>query len=90
MKKLSLIVGAAFVLTLSGCVQVSGTKTADGSLKVSTHRFFWASEGIDFSVKDEKGFSTGLKVSKSTVDAAAISAVAEGFAKGVVAGATKP
>ena len=69
------------VTLLTGCVKVSGTKTANGDLKISSHRFVWASEGIDFSVKDDKGFTTSLKVAKSKPDSDVTGVVTEAAIK---------
>jgi len=82
-KKTTLIILSFISLCFTGCVQVSGTKSAIGELKVNTHRFLWASEGIDFSVKDTNGFNTSLKVNKSQVDTEAIAAIAAGIAQGM-------
>jgi hypothetical protein len=80
------LVSLIFCSLLTGCVQISGTRTKDGALSINTHRFFWASEGINFTVADTNGFSTTLSVSKSSVDSVAIGAVAQGVAAGLVKG----
>ena len=75
------------LLLLAGCVQVSGHRSPDGALTISTHRLLWSSEGITFttsSAADGK-FVTTLTVQKSNPDAQAIGAVAEGVAKGLAA-----
>lgn len=79
MKKYIIIALAS--LACAGCVQVSGTRTADGTITISTHRFFWASEGIDFatSVKTNGLLTANLKVSKSSTDTASIAAVFTGM-----------
>lgn len=86
MKTLLLTLSAACLLC--GCSTTSGTRVSpDGqSLTIKNNRFFWASEGIDASVQDEHGFKFALKVSKSNVDAAAITAVGDAVIKGVAAG----
>lgn len=73
----------------TGCSSVYGTRTLpDGSqLKISSHRAFWASEGIKASTKDKAGFEFSLEVQKSNPDAQAIGAVAKGVAEGIAAGA---
>lgn len=78
-------------LVAVGCVSINGTRTApDGSvLTIKTTRFAWASEGINFTLQDTNGFKTTLAVQKSTVDSAAIGAVAKGVAEGMAAGVTK-
>lgn len=75
------------LLALCGCVQVSGTRKANGDLSINTHRFFWQSEGISFTLKDTNGLAVTLSVQKSSVDSTALSAVAEGVVKGMAAGA---
>ena len=84
MKKLIILIP----LILSGCVQVSGTRKPDGTLSINTHRFFWASEGISFTTSSGSNgnFITSLSVQKSSVDAAAIGAVAQGVAQGLASG----
>ena len=90
MKK-TLILISSLALLSAGCNSINGTKSADGSLKIRANRFMWASEGVDFSVKDEKGFTTTLKVAKSksdtemlgTVTSAAVEAALNHFAPAV-------
>jgi hypothetical protein len=92
MKNKSIIILTTLAIAcLAGCVQVSGTRKPDGTLQVSTHRFFWSSEGINFSTTSASNgnFSTTLSVQKSSTDAAALGAVAAGVAQGL-AGAVKP
>ena len=83
------IIAILALLALTGCVQVSGTRAPDGTLTVNTHRFFWASEGIAFTLTEatNKTLSATLSVQKSSVDAAALQAVAQGVAAGMVQGA---
>lgn len=73
------------VLSCGGCANVSGSRTApDGSvLKITTWRFFWASQNINFSITDTNRLTVTLKVSKSNVDTDAIAAAAEGAVKGM-------
>jgi hypothetical protein len=72
------VVIGGLALLLTGCVQVTGTRSADGALSINTHRFFWASEGISFTLANSTNgvMSTTLTVQKSSVDAAAITAMA--------------
>lgn len=86
--KLKLLIGLVVIVTMAGCSSTRGRRTTkDGSvLTVSNHRFFWASEGVDFTVRDTNGFSASLSIQKSNPDAQAIGAVAEGVAKGLAAG----
>jgi hypothetical protein len=74
-------------LLFCGCVQVSGTRKSDGTLSINTHRFFWQSEGINFTLKDTNNLSVTLSVQKSSVDSTALGAVAQGVAQGLAAGA---
>jgi hypothetical protein len=71
------------LISCCGCVQVSGTrKTADGSsLTISTTRFLWSSEGIDFStsVSTNAILDAKLKVAKSSTDATSIKEVFTGL-----------
>jgi hypothetical protein len=74
----------------SGCSSINGSRElADGSrLRISANRFFWSSEGVETSVTETNGLKFTLSVQKSSVDAAAIGAVASGVAQGLAAGAT--
>lgn len=76
-------------LLLAGCCMTEGSRQApDGSLlKIHNVRFFWASEGVNFTLRDTNGVAVSLALQRSTVDAAALSAVAEGVAKGLATGA---
>ena len=78
------------VIILTGCVQVSGSRKPDGTLSITSHRFFWASQGINFTVGDTNGLKVLLQVNTSTVDSAALQAIAQGVAAGVVQGAKTP
>ena len=88
MKK-TLITVCVLTLLSVGCVQVSGTKSANGTLKVNTHRMLWASQDINFQVKDEKGFTTSLQVKSSTTDSAALGAVTEAAVKAAISSTVK-
>lgn len=77
------------ILIAAGCVQVSGTRKPDGTLAINTHRFLWASEGINFTLKDTNNLSVTLTVQKSSVDSTALAAVAQGVATGL-ANSAKP
>lgn len=74
---------SAFSFLGAGCSAISGTRKPDGTLTITSHRLLWSSEAIDFSVADTNQFKAGLKVKKSNVDAEALSAIAEGVAKGL-------
>lgn len=80
------IISLLFLIVLCGCVQVSGTRKPDGTLAINTHRFFWASEGINFTLKDTNNLAVTLSVQKSSVDSTALAAVAQGVAQGLAAG----
>jgi hypothetical protein len=86
-----LITCAALIglLAVSGCCSIKGERVLDdGSvLKISNTRFFWSSEGIDFSVTDLQGFTTSLKVSKSSVDSTALQIAIDGALKAAAQGA---
>ena len=73
------------LLALCGCANVTGSRVApDGSkLQITSTRFFWSSEGIQFTLADTNGFRTTLSVQRSSVDAAAIQAVAAGVVQGM-------
>jgi hypothetical protein len=81
---------ATAALGLAGCSSISGTRELpDGSrLRISANRLFWASEGVETTVADTNGLRFTLSVQKSSVDSAALSAVAAGVAQGIAAGAT--
>jgi hypothetical protein len=66
-------------LLLCGCSTIVGTRTKDGDLTLTSHRFLWASEGISFSLSDTNGLTTSLKVQKSSSDATSIDAVFNGM-----------
>lgn len=68
----------AFVST--SCSSISGTRTdtQGNQLKISSTRWFWASDGIDATTKDANGFEFGLKVAKSHPDAESIKASFDG------------
>lgn len=61
-------------LACAGCVQMTGTRTImspDGqpqTLKITSTRFLWSSEGIAAHLTDEAGFIFTLEVKKSTPD----------------------
>lgn len=77
------------LLILTGCSMTSGSRVApDGStLRLSTTRFFWASEGVRFVLVDTNGVRVELSFQKSSVDAqavsAAVGAAVEAAAKGM-------
>jgi heat shock protein HslJ len=79
MKKLLAL--ASLALALTSCVSVSGTRNADGSITIASHRLFWASEGIDFqtTVATNGVLAASLKVAKSSTDATSIGAVFTGL-----------
>ena len=101
-KILFYIVIGLLTFCLYGCSTTKGTRTdtkvykdANGNvvtntsqLTISNNRFFWTSEGIDANVNEggTNGFKFGLKVNKSNVDAAAITAVGDAVIKGIAAG----
>ena len=76
------------LLFLTGCVQVSGTRSPDGTITISTHRFLWTSEGIAFTLDEgtNGSLSTTLTVNKSSTDDAALAAVVQGAVQGAIAG----
>lgn len=95
LKHLGLVIKCAIlcaVIGLTGCVSVSGTRTApDGTkLAIATHRFLWASQNIDFTTTDITGLTVGLKVGASSADASAITALGNIAAQAVAAAAAKP
>ncbi len=73
------------LFVLSGCAYVTGTRQApDGSvLRISSVRWLWQSEGVNFTLSDTNGVRVGLSLAKSNPDAAAIGAAAEGVARGL-------
>lgn len=62
---------------LSGCVQISGQRTApDGSsLSINANRFLWMSQNMEFTTEAE-GVKVSLKAEKSSSDTAAVQALA--------------
>lgn len=66
MKKLLLLC----LTGLCGCAMISGQQ---GDVKVTSWRFFWQSEAIDFSTKTTNGVAA-LKVGKSGTDDKAVAA----------------
>lgn len=89
MKKLIPFLG---LVALCGCSAITGSSTApDGTkLAITSHRLFWQTENLEATVKDQKGATFTLKASKSSTDAAAIAAFAQGAVQGAIAGAGKP
>jgi hypothetical protein len=75
------------LLILTGCVQVSGKRSPDGTLTVSTHRFLWVSEGISFRLTEgtNGSLTTTLSVKHSSTDDAALAAVVQGAVQGAIA-----
>lgn len=78
MKKV-LAVMAGLVFGCCGCSTIVGTRAADGALTITSHRFFWTSEGIEFSLADTNRLVTTLKVQKSSTDSTAVAAVFSGL-----------
>jgi len=78
MKKLSTLLLFGLLAT-AGCSTIVGTRDADGKLTIASHRFFWTSEGIAFSLTDTNGLTTSLAVAKSSTDTSAINAVFTGL-----------
>jgi hypothetical protein len=78
-----LCIAAIMLLSLCGCSMITGSRTMpDGSvLRVSSVRLLWSSEGIDTTTEDG-ALKFGLRVQRSNPDAQALSAVAEGAARG--------
>lgn len=74
------------MLVCTGCSYTHGTRTApDGSrLEIRNRRFIWASEGVSLSVVDTNGITVQLRLQRSSPDAAAMAAIAEGAARGAV------
>jgi hypothetical protein len=66
-----------FALLFTGCVQISGQRTApDGSsLSISANRFLWMSQNMEFTTEAE-GVKVSLKAEKSSSDTAAVEALA--------------
>jgi hypothetical protein len=75
MKKL--IILPLLAITLTGCVQISGQRTApDGSsLSINANRFLWMSQNMEFTTEAE-GVKVSLKAEKSSSDTAAVQALA--------------
>lgn len=69
---------AVLGLLCAGCANITGTRGPDGSLSIQSQRFLWASEGIEFSLRDTNGFKTTLNVKKSSSHAEAIAAAFAG------------
>lgn len=90
MKRFAFIV--IVCLCCAGCVQVSGTRSPDGTLTVNTHRFLWASQGIAFTLNEgtNGSLSTTLSVNNSSVDDAALQAIVQGVVTGVIIGLKTP
>lgn len=82
---------AIAVSLLAGCAHITGARRApDGSvLAISSTRFLWDSEGVNFTLTDTNGISVGLGVTKSNPDADAIKAIADGVSAGLGRAATQ-
>lgn len=78
------IVGLLAIALLTGCSFTKGTRTTRNGdiLTVQNQRFFWSSQGINFTVRDTNGFSASLSIEKSNPDAQALEATARGAAQG--------
>lgn len=86
---LLLIAGSIIVALLTGCVGINYDQTVvqDGvtnHIHWSANRWVWSTESYEATMNPTGGGT--LKASKSNVDKDAISAVAEGFAKGAAQG----
>lgn len=68
---------------LAGCAHISGERTPDGTLKLTTTRFLWSSQNVQFSLTDGTNMVVTLKASKSNSDSEALGAIAEGVARGL-------
>lgn len=70
-------------LLLCGCAHIAGERKPDGTLTLTTTRFLWSSQNVEFSVSDGTNLVVTLKAKKSQTDAEALSAIAEGVARGM-------
>lgn len=82
MKKI--ILSFATIALLTGCntLKFDATKPDGTHVVVNSHRFVWSTEMYSANINSN---SASLTASKSSVDAAAIGAAAEGVAKGLAA-----
>lgn len=78
------VVAALVSLIFAGCAAIEGIRYPDGTIEVRSRRYLWASQGIDFSVKDTNGLTATLKVQRSNPDADTFGAISEGAVRGAV------
>lgn len=66
-------------LVLTGCVNISGSRTApDGSrLTINAQRFLWSSQDLCFTTITDDGVTVELKASNSSSDAQSIANLSE-------------
>lgn len=74
---------SVLVLVSFGCAHISGERAPDGTLKISTTRFLWSSQRVEFNVRDGTNLVVTLRVNKSNSDNEALAAIAEGAARGI-------
>lgn len=70
-------------LSLCGCAHISGERKPDGTMTVRTTRFMWSTQNLEFSVNDGTNVVATLRAKKSSPDAEALGAIAEGVARGL-------
>lgn len=73
-----------------GCATIEGRRTPDGTLTIRSTRILWASQKVDFSVKDGTNNTISFRVTKSSSDAEALSAITEAATRGAVHGVVGP
>lgn len=81
MKRYAFLLGMG--LLLSGCAHIAGERSPDGTLKLTTTRFLWSSQNVQFSLSDGTNIVVTLRSSKSNSDSEALGAIAEGMARGL-------
>ena len=90
MKLLKLLLASLVCLAFCGCNTISYKQSTVGSdgmtnnITFRVNRWFWSTENYEAVMNPTGGGA--LKATKSNVDAAAITAVADGVIKGIQAG----
>lgn len=73
-----------FLLFIAGCSVVTGQRTPDGTITVTSWRCLWKTEAVTVSAAyAATNFNIHLSVGKSQTDSAAVAAVASGAVKGL-------